>query len=210
MPHRATPARKLLERFVLAVTLVAGAAAPLAAAPMPLPPLEQPATSEHHTGKVIWSDLVTPNLGAAEHFYAGLFGWTFREIIRTRPTMQWRARWPPVCGLIERAPAGEHRQPGWLTFIGVSDVDATQQLIVQHGGQVLAAPHSYPQRGRQAVFTDPQGAVFAVLASSSGDPPDMLAAPGEWIWSSLHYPRPGTRGRFLSGPLWLRGFRLLQ
>ena len=27
--------------------------------------------------------------------------------------------------------------------------------------------------------------MFAVLASTSGDPPDVLAAPGEWIWSSL-------------------------
>lgn len=27
--------------------------------------------------------------------------------------------------------------------------------------------------------------MFAVLASSSGDPADMLAEPGEWIWTSL-------------------------
>jgi hypothetical protein len=27
--------------------------------------------------------------------------------------------------------------------------------------------------------------VFAVLQSSSGDPEDVLAAPGEWIWSSV-------------------------
>lgn len=198
MPHRAYPARMYLERFLLAVFLVVGAAAPLAAAPVLLPPLEQPATGEHHTGKVIWVDLVTPNLGAAEHFYAGLFGWTFREI-HSRSTDYAVALLAgrPVCGLIEHAaPAGEHRQPGWLTFIAVGDVDATQQLIVQHGGQVLAAPHSYPQRGRQAVFTDPQGAVFAVLASSSGDPPDMLAAPGEWIWSSLITRDPGAAAAF--------------
>ena len=35
------------------------------------------------------------------------------------------------------------------------------------------------------MLSDPEGAVFAVLASSSGDTPDYLAAPGEWIWSSL-------------------------
>ena len=39
--------------------------------------------------------------------------------------------------------------------------------------------------GAEAVLADPDGAVFAVLASSSGDPPDYLPAPGEWIWSSL-------------------------
>jgi uncharacterized protein len=57
--------------------------------------------------------------------------------------------------------------------------------VSQHGGKVLFEPRSFPNRGREAVFADPQGAVFAVLASTSGDPPDVLAAPGEWIWSSL-------------------------
>jgi predicted enzyme related to lactoylglutathione lyase len=50
---------------------------------------------------------------------------------------------------------------------------------------MLAPPKTYADRGGQAVFTDPQGAVFAELASSSGDGADYLAAPGEWIWSSL-------------------------
>jgi predicted enzyme related to lactoylglutathione lyase len=198
MPYRAYPARQLLERILLAALLIVGAAAPLTAAPVPLPPLVEPATSEHHVGKVIWVDLVTPNLSAAEHFYAGLFGWTFREIhAHSTDYAVALLDGRPVCGLIEHAaPAGEHRQPGWLTFIAVNDVDAAQQLIVQRGGKVLAAPHNYLQRGRQAVFTDPQGAVFAVLASSSGDPPDMLAAPGEWIWSSLITRDPGPAAAF--------------
>ena len=51
-------------------------------------------------------------------------------------------------------------------------------------------------RGRQAVFSDPEGAVFAVLASSSGDLPDYLAAPGEWIWSSLLSKDPATEAAF--------------
>lgn len=197
MPRRANPVRAFPAHVVLAVLFIA-CAAPLVAAPVPLPPLMQPPTSEHHVGKVIWVDLVTPNLAAAEHFYAGLFGWTFREI-HTRSTDYAVALLDgrPVGGLIQHvALAGEHRQPAWLTFIAVNDVDATKQLVVQHGGQVLAAPHAYPQRGRQAVFADPQGAVFAILASSSGDPPDFLASPGEWIWSSLIASDPGADAAF--------------
>jgi predicted enzyme related to lactoylglutathione lyase len=197
MPRSAYPVRELLAGGLLAMLLVACAAPPRAAL-VPLPPLVQPATSEHHVGKVVWVDLVTPNLSAAEHFYAGLFGWTFREI-HSHSTDYAVALLDgrPVCGLVEHAaPAGEHRQPGWLTFISANDVDATHQLIVQQGGQVLAAPRNYPQRGRQAVFADPQGAVFAVLASTSGDPPDVLASPGEWIWSSLITRDPGTAAAF--------------
>jgi predicted enzyme related to lactoylglutathione lyase len=38
--------------------------------------------------------------------------------------------------------------------------------------------------------------VFAVLASTSGDPGDFLAAPGEWIWSSLLTADPDVAATF--------------
>ena len=102
-----------------------------------------------------------------------------------------------VAGLIHKDLAtGEHKKPAWLSFIAVRDVDATQNLAVQHGAKVLFAPHSFPDRGREAVLADPQGAVFAVLASSSGDPPDVLGEPGEWIWSSLITSDPDAGAAF--------------
>ena len=56
------------------------AAATVNAAPFELPPLVEPATAEHHVGKVIWLDPMTPDLAGAKQFYSGLFGWTFRDI----------------------------------------------------------------------------------------------------------------------------------
>ena len=50
------------------------------AADFELPALNTPPSQEHHTGKMVWADLVTPDLAAAEKFYGGLFGWTFRRI----------------------------------------------------------------------------------------------------------------------------------
>src|ERR1700722_3326377 len=44
----------------------------LHAASFELPPLNTPASTEHHVGKMIWADLVTPDLNAAERFYGGL------------------------------------------------------------------------------------------------------------------------------------------
>ena len=93
-------------------------------------------------------------------------------------------------------PTGEHRQPAWLTFISAANVDAVQAAAIQHGAKLLFGPRDFPDRGREAVFADPQGAVFAVLGSSSGDPPDVLAAPGEWIWSSLITSDPDTAAAF--------------
>jgi hypothetical protein len=168
------------------------------ASPLLLPAIVEPASQEHHVGKVIFVELVTPDLAAAKQFYAGVFGWTFREI-QAGATQYAEASLDghPVAGLIHRpVPAGEHRQPAWLTFIAVRDVDAAQTMALQHGAKVLFEPHSLPDRGREAVFADPQGAVFAVLASSTGDPPDVLAEPGEWIWSSLITSDPDTSAAF--------------
>jgi hypothetical protein len=168
------------------------------AAPIQLPAIVEPASQEHHVGKIIFVELITPNLAAAKKFYAGLFGWTFRDI-QAGGTEYAEAFLDgrPVAGLIHRnLPAGEQRQPAWLTFFAVRDVDAAKKVAMQNAAKVLFEPHSIPDRGREAVLSDPKGAVFAVLASSSGDPPDVLAAPGEWIWSSLITSDPGTDAAF--------------
>jgi hypothetical protein len=168
------------------------------AAPIQLPAIVEPASQEHHVGKLIFVELVTPDLAAAKQFYAGLFGWTYRDI-QAGGTAYAEAFFDgrPVAGLIHKSlPASEHRQPAWLSFFAVRDVDAAKKVILQNGAKVLFEPHSIPGRGREAIFADPQGAVFAVLASSSGDPPDVMAAPGEWIWSSLITRDPDTNAAF--------------
>jgi predicted enzyme related to lactoylglutathione lyase len=190
--------RHALPPGLCALLLASSLATSAMAAPFELPPLVAPASTEHHVGKVIWVELVTPDLAATERFYAGVFGWTFREIHAGRSDyavalLDGR----PIGGLFQKAtPKDEHRQPAWLTFIAVSDVDAAKRTAVEHGAKVVFEPKTYPQRGRQAILTDPDGASFAILASSSGDPPDFLASPGEWIWSSLHASDAGADAAF--------------
>ena len=102
----------------------------LAALPFDLPPVSNPASTEHHPGKVIWADLVTPNLGAAENFYGGLFGWTF-QTIHTGDSDYAIALLDgrPIAGMLQKAiPAGEKRRPAWLTFIAVRDVEPRGEL----------------------------------------------------------------------------------
>ncbi len=173
-------------------------AVPAMAAPIQLPPIVEPASQEHHVGKLIFVELVTPDLAAAKKFYAGLFGWTFRDI-QGGGTKYAEAMLDgsPVAGLVQKnLSANEHRQPAWLSFFAVVDVDAATKIALQNGAKVLFEPHSIPDRGREAVLADPQGAVFALLASCSGDPPDVLAAPGEWIWTSLITTDPDTDAAF--------------
>ena len=187
--HRCSAALVLLVGWSLAST--AGAAT--------LTPLVEPASPEHHIGKIVFAELVTPDLGAAKKFYGGLFGWTFRDTtIGTTDYAEASLNGHQVGGLVRRdsPTAGEPRQPSWIEFLAVVDVDAAAKAALQGGAKLLSPPHAVPGRGREAVFADPQGAVFAVLASSSGDAPDSLAAAGEWIWSSLSTSDPETSAAF--------------
>jgi len=168
------------------------------AAPLELPPLSDVPSGTHLPGKVVWADLVTPNLAAAETFYSGLFAWTFRDF-HTGDTdyAVAIADGRPIAGIVQRAiPAGEQRQSNWLTFVSVADADRAARIAVQDGAKQLAKPTTYPGRGRQAVFSGPDGAVFAILASTSGDPGDYLAEPGEWIWNALLTSNPDVAAKF--------------
>src|SRR5580692_3419962 len=112
----------------------------LHAASFELPPLNSPASPEHHVGKVVWADLVTPDLAAAERFYGGLFGWTFQSVHTGMSDYAVAlADGRPVGGLYQKAiPAGEHRHSACLTFIAVRDVDAAKQAALAHGAKVVS------------------------------------------------------------------------
>jgi uncharacterized protein len=189
---------KPIFRLCLIAVVSCAGAAPVFAADFALPALNSPPSNEHHPGKMVWADLVTPDLAAAEKFYGSLFGWTFQSVHAGNSdyavaTLDGR----PVAGLMQKAvPSGSGRQSAWLTFLAAGDVDGVKRSALAHGAKVLADDRSYPQRGQQCVLTDPEGAVFALLASSSGDPPDYLPAVGEWIWSSLHAKDAGAEAAF--------------
>ena len=190
--------RRHRARAVLALLACVLCGAAQAALPLNLPPISDPASAEHHPGKVIWADLVTPNLAAAETFYSGLFGWTFRDMHTVDSDYAIvLVDGRPIAGILQKAiPAGDRRQPTWLTFIAVRDVDAARRIALSRGAKSVYEPRTYPSRGRQVVLSDPQGAVFAMLASTSGDPPDYLATPGEWIWSSVFARDPNQDAGF--------------
>ncbi len=191
-------AQCFLKKLFLTTFLCVMGATSVMASTLRFPALVEATTQEHHTGKVIFTELVTPDIAAAKQFYARLFGWTFQDT-QNGTTVYSEAflNGHPVAGLIHRTvPAGEHKQPAWLTFISVGDVDAVKETALKKGAKILFGPRDMPDRGREAVFADPQGAVFAVLASTSGDPADVLAEPGEWVWSSLITRDPDTDAAF--------------
>lgn len=190
---------KILRQGLLVAALFGAiVAVPAAAASLRLPPIVEPVSREQHPGKVVFQELVAPDIAAAERFYGELFGWTFREV-QTGGLKYAEARLygRPVAGVVQKGlPKGKDRAPAWLTFISVADLDKTLSVAMENGAITLFGPRDLPNRGKEAVLSDPQGAVFALLTSSSGDPSDTLAAYGEWIWSALVVPDPDKDAAF--------------
>jgi predicted enzyme related to lactoylglutathione lyase len=151
-----------------------------------------------HPGKLIWAELVTPDLVAAKRFYGGIFGWTFHDI-GTGDTSYAVAKLgdAPIAGLVQRPmPTDRAGRPAWLPFLSVSSVEEAGRRVLEHGGKELKPLRAYRLRGKQAIYADPQGAVFAVLNSHSGDQSDVLAAPGEWIWAAVVTRDPDSDAAF--------------
>jgi predicted enzyme related to lactoylglutathione lyase len=194
--------RKHGERLVtcglLVVLMGLALAIPAEGAPVQWPPLIAPPTQEHHVGKVIFVELVTPNLASTEKFYLGLFGWGFQNVQANGLEYAFASiNGHLVAELVQKPlPPSAQRRPAWLGFIAVRDVDNTDRNALTNGAKVLFGPKDFPGRGREAVLSDPQGAVFAVMASSSGDPPDVMPLPGEWIWSALITSDPDADAAF--------------
>ena len=177
--------RRCLRRPLAILAVVCAGVMPALAGDTPeLPPLTTVSGSPRLPGKFVWADLVTDDVAAAQTFYGRLFGWTFREVGNyTIASNDER----PLCGMFQRPRPADRPQarPRWFGYLSVASVEKAENAVTKSGGRVLGAPQKMPKRGEQAVFADPEGAVFGVVKSSSGDPEDFLAEPGDWIWIQL-------------------------
>lgn len=174
----------MFSRFVLSGAMLLCAAVAWAGNGPELPPLTSVASGPRLPGKFVWADLVTDDVQATQNFYAGLFGWTFRNV-GDYVTVFNDER--PLAGIFHRAkPVNDSKaRPRWFGYISVGNMEKVQNAVTKSGGRVLAAPQKMPKRGEQGVFADAEGAIFGAVKSSTGDPQDFLPEPGDWIWIQL-------------------------
>jgi len=177
-----------LLRWILLVQLamVTAALAQQGAVP-PLPPITEPASGERLPGKFIWADLFSSDVETSRKFYQQVFGWEWRTIKQPpRPYGIFYLGEIPVAGLAYReAPDGGDTYGRWIHYISVANVGATEVGAEQRGGRSILKRRSFDDRGDFAILADVESAPFGIMHSSSGDPGDYRAEPGEWIWHEL-------------------------
>ena len=163
-----------------------------------LPPLNKSNTGEQITGKFIWFEHATVDIEKQKSFYGDVFGWTFRTISKTddQYTLIMNGG-HNVAGLFSVKP-GEGAKLGalWIGLMSVSDPEKAVSSVERNGGSVHTQPTTLAQRGTYALLRDPEGAVFGVLKSDSGDPPDAVVKTGDFLWVDLFAKDTAAAGKF--------------
>ncbi len=142
-------------------------------------------------GRWVWCELLTPQPEPAEQFYSKVVGWgveAWPDSPAEQPYHMWTASHGPVGGVMKLPEEAEAAgaPPHWLAYVAVEDVDATAARGTELGGGVLMPPQDIEKVGRLAVLSDPQGAVFAVLAPIDEMPPhEGPPHQGEISWYEL-------------------------
>ncbi len=161
------------------------------------PALNDPATTEHRPGKLVWADLYTTDPDGATKFYTSLLGWTATPIEQKgKGYIVFNNNGKPVAGLAPRTVKGGTHPARWIGYYSVSDIDATVATMTKDGGTVRAASRKFPDRGFQAIVADKDGNPIGLLQSSSGDSADTEPTPGDWNWFELYSKNPKETAGF--------------
>ena len=110
---------------------------------------------------LVWNELQTRDVDAAEKFYDAVFGWEYAvddtgygAISNDKRVqagmMAIQESWGPV-------------PPNWSVYFMVEDLDASVAKAQELGGNIMVPPMAAGEMGRFAVVQDPQGGVFTMM-----------------------------------------------
>jgi len=146
----------------------------------PLPPVSARPSGVWHAGRMVWLDLVTPDIESARTFYQGLFGWTF--VARQGFYEVYNHGRMLACVIETNPPEGEDPPGQWLPYLSVPDVEAAARVVTAGGGRIVKGPVDMPRRGRGVLVRDPWGAYIVFLRAREGDPPERRPEQLDWLW----------------------------
>ncbi len=161
-------------------------------------------------GTPSWVDLSTTDQDAAKSFYAGLFGWSYRDIpvdrtgdrVYTTATVDGASAAGIFTQPTEEAQMGV--PPHWNVYLTVDDVDAAAAGAIEHGGAVLAEPFDVFDAGRMATVRDPTGAVVSLWQPRRSIGAQIRAEHGALCWAELLTGDPAAAAEFLAALLDVR------
>lgn len=165
----------------------------------PLPSEEIVMDVSYLPGKFIWFEHISNDSEKAVAFYSELLGWQAQQMPLEQGSYTMIMNGEAGIGGFRNDATGPAY---WMSYVSVTDVDASAQAAAQAGATVLQPPTDFPPVGRGATLQDPQGAVFSLWRSNQGDAPDTPSVPiGGWYWNELVTSDPPAACAFYKGLL---------
>jgi uncharacterized protein len=149
-----------------------------------------PAIERFNPGEFCWIELVTLNQSAAKSFYSALFGWAAQDVPIGKnqfySLMQVDGRVAAGLYTMREEERNTGVPPHWNLYVAVESADESAKKAAELGAKVLDAPSDVMDRGRAAVFLDPQGALFQVWQPNKRTGLGVIGDPGTFCWADLN------------------------
>lgn len=151
-----------------------------------VPGLTPEPTNEQLVGKFVWFDLFTHDIQKTTSFYQGVFGWTFVDTAGPdNPVKTIRLASLPIANAVELTTGKDGGESTWLSYMSVPDADMAATLVKDLNGTLYKKTMDLPNRGRIVIAIDPEGAIFGMVSSPTGDPPDLSDRENNFIGAEL-------------------------
>jgi predicted enzyme related to lactoylglutathione lyase len=153
-------------------------------------------------GVPCWVDASEPDPEAALDFYGDLFGWEFRDVMPTSSESRYfiarhEAKSSSIFDISGDTLGGEvaavrsiaEAAPPtamWNTYFWVERADEAASKVRDAGGGVVTEPFDFMDACRMAVFTDPEGAAFAVWEAKKYKGARLVNDPGALVFNGLN------------------------
>ena len=144
----------------------------------------------------VWHDLVTPDKASASNFYSQVFGWTARKGSDGSIVMDSQGK--PVAAIYDSRATSERpaARAQWISAIASENGNALESEIKAKGGSVVISAKQLNGKGLQAVYRDPQGAVFSVVKPDKPVSAKDPVRDGEFFWQDLFVNDPTAASDF--------------
>jgi uncharacterized protein len=163
-------------------------------------------------GVPCWAEASEPNPEAALDFYGGLFRWEFQDVMPPGSGGQYfiargEARGSSIFDLSGETHGGDvaalRSIPGaappmavWNTYFWVDSANEVASKVRDAGGGVVVRPFDFVNACRMGVFTDPEGAMFAVWEAKEHKGAQLVNDPGALVFNSLNTRDVARAGSF--------------
>lgn len=143
--------------------------------------------SDAMAGRILWYELLTSDMKAAEKFYTAVVGWTVAPFEGApEPYDMWTRDGGTPVGGVMTMPKDLQAPPFWGLYVGVPNLEAAVEQTERLGGKPLSPVIDVPTVGRMRMMRDPQQAAFSLYQPSS--PPQQPEAEpevGDVSWHEL-------------------------